>query len=88
MGVRLIKIIDKYLGVPLCVVFGLVSKLFPKRDVKLRGILVVQLWGIGESILTLPAIKALKTGGLNVVSISDTTPIPHNGCRPKKKRRV
>ena len=34
------------------------------------------------------AIKSLKTAGLRVMSISDVTPIPHNGCRPKKIRRV
>ncbi len=34
------------------------------------------------------AIKSLKTAGLKVISISDVTPIPHNGCRPKKQRRV
>jgi small subunit ribosomal protein S11 len=42
----------------------------------------------GPGLGRIPAIKALKTGGLHVVSISDSTPIPHNGCRPKKKRRV
>lgn len=34
------------------------------------------------------AIRALSTAGLNVTIIKDTTPIPHNGCRPPKKRRV
>jgi small subunit ribosomal protein S11 len=34
------------------------------------------------------AIQALAAGGLTVRSIKDTTPIPHNGCRPPKKRRV
>ena len=34
------------------------------------------------------AITALEAAGLSVKSIEDTTPIPHNGCRPKKKRRV
>jgi small subunit ribosomal protein S11 len=34
------------------------------------------------------AIRALSTFGLNIVSIEDVTPIPHNGCRPQKKRRV
>lgn len=34
------------------------------------------------------AIKALKSAGLKILSISDVTPIPHNGCRPKKRRRV
>ena len=34
------------------------------------------------------AIQALATAGLHVASIRDVTPIPHNGCRPPKKRRV
>ncbi|MBQ3082106.1 MAG: 30S ribosomal protein S11 [Clostridia bacterium] len=34
------------------------------------------------------AIRALQVAGLNVVSIKDVTPIPHNGCRPPKRRRV
>jgi len=40
--------------------------------------------GMGRNI----AIKSLKTGGLDVLSIKDITAIPHNGCRPKKRRRV
>lgn len=34
------------------------------------------------------AITALQSAGITVKSIEDTTPIPHNGCRPRKKRRV
>jgi small subunit ribosomal protein S11 len=34
------------------------------------------------------AVRALQATGLNVISIKDATPIPHNGCRPPKKRRV
>lgn len=34
------------------------------------------------------AIKSLKNAGLDVRSITDTTPIPHNGPRPRKRRRV
>src|SRR3989441_10340296 len=34
------------------------------------------------------AIRALATAGLEVRAIKDSTPIPHNGCRPPKKRRV
>jgi small subunit ribosomal protein S11 len=34
------------------------------------------------------AIRALSTAGIEVRSIKDVTPIPHNGCRPPKKRRV
>ena len=52
------------------------------------GLKEVSVFVKGPGLGRIPAIKALKTGGLNVVSISDTTPIPHNGCRPKKKRRV
>ncbi len=34
------------------------------------------------------AIRALQASGLNISSIKDITPIPHNGCRPRKRRRV
>lgn len=34
------------------------------------------------------AIRALQANGLSVTSIKDVTPLPHNGCRPRKKRRV
>ena len=33
------------------------------------------------------AVRALQTAGLNITSINDVTPIPHNGCRPPKKPR-
>ena len=35
-----------------------------------------------------PAIRALQSVGLDIVLIKDVTPIPHNGCRPRKRRRV
>jgi small subunit ribosomal protein S11 len=34
------------------------------------------------------AVRALQAAGMRVRSISDVTPVPHNGCRPPKKRRV
>jgi small subunit ribosomal protein S11 len=34
------------------------------------------------------AIRALNSNGFNITSITDVTPIPHNGCRPPKRRRV
>lgn len=34
------------------------------------------------------AIRALNTSGLDITTIRDVTPIPHNGCRPPKRRRV
>ncbi len=34
------------------------------------------------------SIRALQAAGLSIVAIQDVTPLPHNGCRPKKRRRV
>ncbi len=34
------------------------------------------------------AVRSLQASGVMVMSITDTTPIPHNGCRPPKRRRV
>ena len=34
------------------------------------------------------AVRSLNTAGLEITSIKDITPLPHNGCRPPKKRRV
>jgi small subunit ribosomal protein S11 len=34
------------------------------------------------------AVRSLQTAGLEILSIKDITPIPHNGCRPPKRRRV
>lgn len=35
-----------------------------------------------------PAVRGLQSSGLNVTGITDDTPVPHNGCRPRKRRRV
>ncbi|OGC46487.1 30S ribosomal protein S11 [candidate division WWE3 bacterium RBG_19FT_COMBO_34_6] len=53
-----------------------------------KGLREISVFVKGPGLGRIPAIKALKTGGLNVISITDCTPIPHNGCRPRKKRRV
>lgn len=34
------------------------------------------------------AVRGLQSAGLNITTISDTTPVPHNGCRARKRRRV
>jgi small subunit ribosomal protein S11 len=52
------------------------------------GVREVAVFVRGPGMGRISSIKALKSAGLNVVSISDQTPIPHNGCRPKNKRRV
>ena len=56
------------------------AKTFGMRSVEVR----VKGPGAGRE----SAIRALQTVGLEVKSIRDVTPIPHNGCRPPKRRRV
>jgi len=46
----------------------------------------VRVSGPGQGRET--AVRALQQGGLNVSAIRDVTPIPHNGCRPPKARRI
>ena len=46
----------------------------------------VYVKGLGSGRET--AIRSLQTAGLEITTISDVTPIPHNGCRPPKRRRV
>jgi small subunit ribosomal protein S11 len=55
------------------------------REFGMRS-LQVQLKGPGAGRES--AIRALQAAGIEVKSIRDITPIPHNGCRPPKKRRV
>lgn len=57
--VKKIKFMDKYLGSLICFVLS-PSKLFVSKETKIKNILIIQLWGIGESVLTLPAIKNLR----------------------------
>ena len=53
-----------------------------------RGLSVIEVRVKGPGGGREAAIRALMTSGLKVTSIMDLTPIPHNGCRPPKKRRV
>lgn len=55
---------------------------------KLAGMQDVSVFVNGPGAGRISAIKALKVAGLRVVAIADTTRMPHNGCRPKKQRRV
>ncbi|MFC1769003.1 glycosyltransferase family 9 protein [Nanoarchaeota archaeon] len=57
MKVQVVRFLDRYFGGLLCIILGLFPR---KRDSEGKSILCVQLWGIGESILTLPAISELK----------------------------
>jgi small subunit ribosomal protein S11 len=53
-----------------------------------HGLKSVEVYVKGPGSGREAAIRALQTAGLNVTMIKDITPIPHNGCRPPKKRRV
>lgn len=53
-----------------------------------NGMRSVQVYVSGPGAGRESALRALASAGLRVSYIEDTTPIPHNGCRPPKKRRV
>ncbi|MBO4343385.1 MAG: 30S ribosomal protein S11 [Clostridia bacterium] len=53
-----------------------------------HGLKTVEVFVKGPGQGRESAIRALQTAGLEIVSIKDVTPIPHNGCRPPKRRRV
>ncbi len=53
-----------------------------------HGLKTVEVYIKGPGQGRESAIRALQTAGLEIVSIKDVTPIPHNGCRPPKRRRV
>ncbi len=53
-----------------------------------HGLKTVEVYVKGPGSGRESAIRALQTAGLTVTMIKDITPIPHNGCRPPKKRRV
>ncbi len=52
------------------------------------GLRTVEVFVKGPGAGRESAIRALDTAGIRVTKIKDVTPVPHNGCRPPKKRRV
>lgn len=58
------------------------------RTAKDLGLERVEVWVRGPGTGREPAIRSLAVAGLEITAIKDVTPIPHNGCRPPKKRRV
>ncbi len=58
------------------------------REAKDLGLQSVDVYVKGPGSGRESAIRAIQAAGLNVTSIRDITPIPHNGCRARKKRRV
>ena len=53
-----------------------------------HGLKTVEVFVKGPGSGREAAIRALQTAGLEVTMLKDVTPIPHNGCRPPKRRRV
>ena len=53
-----------------------------------HGLKTVEVYVMGPGSGRESAIRALSTAGLEITLIKDVTPIPHNGCRPPKRRRV
>jgi len=53
-----------------------------------QGMRTVEVFVRGPGAGREAAIRALEAAGLEVTAITDVTPIPHNGCRPPKRRRV
>ena len=53
-----------------------------------HGLKSVEVYGKGPGAGREAAIRALQAAGLEISMIKDVTPIPHNGCRPPKRRRV
>ena len=58
------------------------------RDAIQMGLKRVEVWVKGPGAGREAAIRSLQVAGLEISAIKDVTPIPHNGCRPPKRRRV
>lgn len=58
------------------------------REVRELGMRKVEAWVKGPGAGREAAIRSLKAAGLEVSGVKDVTPAPHNGCRPRKRRRV
>ena len=58
------------------------------REAKDLGLKRVEVWVKGPGACREAAIRSLQAAGLEIAAIKDVTPIPHNGCRPPKRRRV
>ena len=66
---------------------GKSAELAGQKAVEMFGMKKVEVFVKGLGAGREAAIRSLQTAGLEVTKITDVTPIPHNGCRPPKKRR-
>ena len=58
------------------------------KDAMNLGLRKVEAWVKGPGVGRESAVRSLQVAGLEISAIKDVTPIPHNGCRPPKRRRV
>lgn len=58
------------------------------REAIEQGLKRIEVWVKGPGAGREAAIRSLQAAGLEITAIRDVTPIPHNGCRPPKRRRV
>ncbi len=61
---------------------------FCAHEAKKHGVVEIEVRVKGPGAGRESAITALQQAGLRIQSIEDVTPLPHNGCRPRKRRRV
>lgn len=66
----------------------LVAESAAKKAIDTYGLKEVEVFVKGPGVGRESAVRSLDNAGLRVTLISDVTPIPHNGCRAKKRRRV
>ncbi len=66
----------------------MVAESATKKAMDNYGLKEVEIFVKGPGIGREAAVRAINNAGLKVLIIKDITPIPHNGCRPKKRRRV
>jgi small subunit ribosomal protein S11 len=59
-----------------------------KKAQQMYGMKEVEVWVKGPGSARETAIRAIQSAGLEIKGIRDVTPIPHNGCRPPKPRRM
>ncbi|MFH1037267.1 MAG: 30S ribosomal protein S11 [PVC group bacterium] len=58
------------------------------NEAKNMGLQRIEVWVKGPGAGRESAVRALQSLGLRITAIRDVTPVPHNGCRPPKRRRV
>ena len=64
------------------------AKTAAENAIDTAGLQSIEVYVKGPGIGREAAVRSLFQSGLNISKIKDVTPVPHNGCRPKKRRRV